>query len=398
MTLEFQKLAQDIEKMAGRVAQHRHQRAQDALTARQTLQKYTQDWPAIARALHKAETQADPKHYRGARPLNDLEPLATPVPPPTPPAQATIIATDGSQIMPDRHAAFLYYLINIGGIIYHHGRPTSPTIFSLPEIHYLEYNSAATSQSAINIERDLKEISHLARTVWENRDAQSPLLAILDQRLLYWPIGGHESASQKAVAAWGDEMSAIHHSGGLLAGYIVRPGKTSVITLLQALAAQPTFDWLTLGQRQAGWGLSDADLYADILPPGHRSPVFVDISPANERFTEQDPHNTVCFFYFNPGQFGTQIARVDIPLWVADDPDQVALLHALLYDQCRILGDYPYVLARADEMAVVGKQDQAELNFMLDLAMQRQGVHDDLTAKQASKDLARGARTRHLGP
>ena len=38
------------------------------------------------------------------------------IPAPPPPEAATIIATDGSQILPDRHAPFLYYLINIGGI------------------------------------------------------------------------------------------------------------------------------------------------------------------------------------------------------------------------------------------------------------------------------------------
>ncbi|MCA9932247.1 MAG: DNA double-strand break repair nuclease NurA, partial [Anaerolineales bacterium] len=117
----------------------------------------------------------------------------------------------------------------------------------------------------------------------------------------------------------------------------------------------------------------------------------------NDSFAEQDPANEVNFFYLNPGSSGSQIARVDIPHWVAENPDDVAAVHALIISQCRIMGDYPYVLARADEMAVVGRQDASELNFMLDVIMQRHGITADITAKQGSKDLARGGRTRHEG-
>jgi hypothetical protein len=75
----------------------------------------------------------------------------------------------------------------------------------------------------------------------------------------------------------------------------------------------------------------------------------------------------------------------------------VAQVHALVYDQCRILGDYPYALARADEMAVVGKQDQANLDMMIERHMQREGIEGNITAKLGSKNLARGGRTRHEG-
>ncbi len=44
-------------------------------------------------------------------------------------------------------------------------------------------------------------------------------------------------------------------------------------------------------------------------------------------------------------------------------------------------------------MAVIGHQDQEELNFMIDLSMQRYGIASRLTAKQGSKGLARGGKT-----
>ena len=45
--------------------------------------------------------------------------------------------------------------------------------------------------------------------------------------------------------------------------------------------------------------------------------------------------------------------------------------------------------------AVVGRQDASELNFMIDVIMERHGIRAGLTAKQSSKDIARGGRTRH---
>ena len=90
------------------------------------------------------------------------------------------------------------------------------------------------------------------------------------------------------------------------------------------------------------------------------------------------------------------MARVDIPRWVADDPAAVAFVHGLVYDQCKLMGDYPYVLARADELAVVGRYDQANLNMMIDGYMQRMGVPDALlAAKAGSKEIARAGRGRH---
>src|SRR5690606_12538372 len=135
-----------------------------------------------------------------------------------------------------------------------------------------------------------------------------------------------------------------------------------------------------------------------------RSPVFLDVSQANDRFAANDPLLADCFFYFNPasarvGGHGLrleprQLARGDIPLWIAQDLESVALVHALLSDQCRLTGYYPYVLTRAHELAVVGKLDADNLNEMIDLYMQEAGVIGSITAKQSDKDLVSGGRTR----
>ena len=405
MTLEFEKLTGKIETMAQNAAKRLQERQEFTDDLLDVLEQYADDWVVIEAALDHAGSLADPKHYRSARPFNHNLPLNAQIDPSTPPEQATIVAADGSQIMPDRHAAHLYYLINVGGFIYHHGDERAPDQFTEPELHFPQGDRGAaeflTSSGEVSIARDLKEIGTLANVSWNHRESQHPLLAILDQRLLYWPIGGPETGINEDVRQWLRAMTKLQDSGALLAGYIDRPMTTAVVTLLRSIqnVGKPPdkFDWRSLGKLSAGGGLTDAVLFSRLLEPGQRSKVFVGISNPNKRFAEFAPTHEVCFFYLNPGLNGRLIARIDIPRWVAEDETAVDAVHALIYDQCQILGDYPYAIARADEMAVIGRQDQEELNFMIDLFMQRYGIESRLTAKQSSKGLARGGKTRHKG-
>lgn len=399
MTLEFEKLTDELREIALVADRQRQKRTAQIERLLEALHTYATDWAYIDERLHLAQTRSDPKHYHSARPLTQDNPLDARIPAPVPPAEATIVATDGSQILPDRHAPFLYYLINVGGIIYYHGNGRSPHAFSQPQIQYL--GDTLIGSGEVSVQRDLQEISTLADNVIGARGEAQPILGIVDQRLLYWPIGGQEAMggnrATRAVDMWVESMTAVHNSGGLLAGYIDRPAKQAVTILLQALAADADFDWKTLGRWDSPNGVMDAALFSYLLQPGERSKLFLDISKPNELFAERDRDNQVCFFYLNPGQQGRQIARVDIPLWVAEKPEAVTAVHALIYDQCQLLGNYPYVLARADEMAVVTHREREELDLMIDLLMQEQGIESDLTGKQQSKDLARAGKTRHGG-
>ncbi|HRQ38309.1 MAG TPA: DNA double-strand break repair nuclease NurA [Chloroflexota bacterium] len=403
MTLEFERLTAEIANMAQVTAERLGQRAAARDVSQALLDRYATDWPAVRQALAEANEKADPKFYRSARPLNETEPLNAAIPAPEPPTRATIIAADGSQIRPDRHAAYLYYLINIGGLVYHHGSGQAPDQFSTPTLHYPQADGREDkfddTGGTVSIERDLAEIGMLAEKAQEYRTAVPPILAILDQRLLYWPIGPAGVAENAAVTEWGDSMTRIRQADALLAGYIDRPATGYVTTLLRSLQAldEPDFDWKSLGQREASWGLTDGHLFSQLLGPGQRSKVYVTVSEPNHKFAAQHQANEVCFFYLNPGTHGRQVARVDIPMWVAADEGMVTAVHALVYDQCQILGDYPYVLARADETAVVTYRDQEQLNFMIDVIMERYGLSHTITAKQASKNIARGGKTRHKG-
>jgi hypothetical protein len=400
MTLEFEKLTAEVEQMALNV--YERQKVRDSLLdqALAKLQAHAEEWAKVKHCLELAETQVGLKELRAARPLDSNEPLDAAVDPPPPPDQATIVATDGSQIMPDRHGAFLYSLINVGILVYYHGSADAPSQSTAPVLDYPgrdEDQAFEDRATIVGLRRDQSEIQTLARAVWEQRHARRPLLALLDQRLLYWPaVGANESEGGRVLQNWQNEMSSIQRAGGLLAGYIARSRKQSVLTMLDALdIEEPGFDLTRLTKRDQTLGLSDGALFARLLAPGQRSKVYVDVSQHNTDFRENEALNEICFFYFNPGPAGRQIARVDIPISVAQDTQAVGDIHALLHDQCQILGQYPYALTRADEIAVVGRLDQEHLDVMIENAMQRRGAAGTATAKQRTKSIARAGKTRH---
>lgn len=401
MPLEFEQLTAVLDEMAAN-ARERETTRQERLTAVLTaLRTYRTSWAELETRLDEAVSltlrATPPRPYSAAQPFDHRAPLDTAVDAPPPPPSATLIAVDGSQIVPDRHAPFVYNLVNIGGIAYFHGREHAPDTFAVPRLTFppadqLDDRSFQDGDS-VTLERDTFEMHTLAGKVGEYRASlppSEPILAIMDQRLLYVPAAEMAPAAKNdAIRAWQEGMKRIHEQSGWLIGYIDRPAKSSVITLLYALQQPPDptklEDWA---------GLTDRDLFAQVLGPGQRSKLFVDVSLANEKFKGFSPQQEICFFYLNPGQSGLDIARVDLPRWVAEDNTAVDMIHALLVHQCQILGRYPYVIARADEMAVVTQQDRERLEFLIGRKLLAEGVNPAESNKQLMKYLARSHKQR----
>jgi hypothetical protein len=70
------------------------------------------------------------------------------------------------------------------------------------------------------------------------------------------------------------------------------------------------------------------------------------------------------------------------------------LVHASVVAQARITGDYPYVLARADELAFISGPERRALDDMVTTALLRAGIPSALSPKAAYKELTRQPRRR----
>ena len=400
MALEYEKLKDQIKSMGIASAQRRDTSTQLLDMLQRKLERYAEDWDHINHSLAKLfnENLVDKQKYRAARPLFETEPLDTGIDPPQQlPDRATLIAIDGSQAIPSRHDAHMYFLINIGLIVYEHGGLETPIEYSDPRLAYLGDGVTEEAEefrsNVISVKRDMAEIETLARQVWEHKYKPAPILAILDQRLQYFPIGVNDKAqSSRYVERWVDGMNTIKSCGALLAGYIERPETGAVIQLLNTLdVGEPSFRAAGLLKRSP---IYDAALFGRILHPGQRTALFEVINGSTNYQPFLDANQEICFFYYRPPGRAA-LSRVDIPKWAAQQPEVVDQIHGLLHNQSVLGVNYPYVLTRADEIAVVRGKDRTFLDQMIAIEMAKHGIYGNTTGKQGGKNLTRSTRRNH---
>ena len=88
------------------------------------------------------------------------------------------------------------------------------------------------------------------------------------------------------------------------------------------------------------------------------------------------------FFYLHGG---AEIARVEVPDWLADDPELLALAHAMLLKQCQLGLGYPVAISEAHEQAVISGHDRAEFRRVALMLLEQRGLPTSESAKSFSK-------------
>jgi hypothetical protein len=347
--------------------------------------------------------------YRGAVPLQgDLyEDISAVFDTPPVPDRATLIGADGSQIYPNEQHPVHYYLINIGLFVYHHGGDGLPHQFTLPILayhkdHVHDRSGRVVNNRTIDARRTVREMRELGRMAWELRDEARPLLALYDNHLLFGvnpDVVGHQGIMRDYRGA----LVHLHDAGALLAGYIDNPVRSRVVVRMLYLLSLSDADVMYADLSSGGdlEGLRDTHLFDALLEPGQRSAIMVQNSPRNLEYKSGSgggPSYEIAFFYLKVSSgFRSSIARVDLPMWVARDRQAVNDLHALLVAQCAMQGrnPYPYVLTRADELAVVTGRDRAKLEELIAIELRKKGIDPTrFSAKALSKQIARSEKRR----
>ena len=125
----------------------------------------------------------------------------------------------------------------------------------------------------------------------------------------------------------------------------------------------------------------DRQLFARILKENDRSELFPSSHPSVESYYGE---HHLMFFYVNTGD---EIARVEIPAWVAKDKANVDLIHSLILDQCNKGPTYPIVLMEAHEQAVISTKDRAYFLNLMESSMESKGITFYTSQKDRSKRL-----------
>ena len=327
------------------------------------------------------------------------EPLNTTIPKPALPTNFTVLAADGSQINPNRHTRVQFCVINVGVVKMVRGSSQTPEIMTQSQL--LDYdaiylpNGGMISEGMIALKRDLREREALAELAGE---LKPPAISMTDGPLELYHENQETSEFTQTLETYIGVLSRLRDLGLITLGYVDKPGSDLIGRLLE-LVPQPGDENPIPHQRQRRFvGVSDSHLVADLLThPGDRSAMFAIYSPTAMRFgMDLLPH----FFYLNVGQVGKpHLARVEVPGWVAREPDLVGLLQAVLTEQSAIMGTrpYPYILHRAHEVAVVTMPEHQHVEEMIVSEFARRGIPvDEGSYKQYHKDLPKG-KTRYQG-
>ncbi len=130
-------------------------------------------------------------------------------------------------------------------------------------------------------------------------------------------------------------------------------------------------------------------MFSQILGEHERSAVFALQAKSAEKYKDA---LAIHFFYINVGdKKHPKIARVDVPLWVVENPSMLNALHSVLVEQSKIMGSsqqFPYFLHRAHEIAIVTHREKEEIDRLLSRDILSRGSQlGEKSPKQSAKDL-----------
>lgn len=388
MPVNYQDLYTRIKEIGAGAKERRKKKKDAQAQARDLLARYDSKLEVLRAKLEAAK--AVDANIRCASPLD--ENLASSHPPPDTVIQATLIAADGSQINPDRHAAVQFGLVNVGAIIMKLDSGEAPTLSTESELLYgddLLPNGIPMSDGMVAIKRDLAERKKLEDL---SKDLAGRVVTFTDGPIELWGARGEDAnAYHDIIEKYKSVLSRLQARDVITAGYVDKPSADLVVRLLEIMLAnneqlQKLRDFHPLRSVSDRWLFGERE--NPLLKPGHRSAVFKIQSSSDKTYKGV---LEIHFFYLNVGTEGHPWpVRVEIPRWVVDDKEKLNLLHAVLVQQCRMMGSrpYPYLLHRAHETAVVKGEEKQQIEQMLTLELRRNNEElDDGSNKQSAKDL-----------
>lgn len=396
--LDRLKLMQQVGQFSGQL---QHQLSQDLVLAQQA-------WAQIA-AQHQLDPAITTVRTPWSLPTWDAQfPLAHTNLITNLPAAYTMIATDGSQVYPDRQMGTNCFLLNVGAVQLQYGAPSKVQLSSEPSMYHGATDLDGLSlvelvdckRQELELERGLALM--LAAQQLQKSPAQPvsvarantpqgtelsgvsanstpPLLFLIDGALIFWQLD-HGRAARAKQLFWDKYLAVLHTFYAqqmLCAGYISLPNSKELVNLLrqQLCGTQPEL----LQQPKLLSFINDVHVASFYLPTGAYSVLFQHHGPLSLLYPENlRPY----FVYFNTG---TEIARVEFPAWIAQQPALVATIMQCIADQVQKGRGYPLCLAEAHVQAVVSSTEREFFYQLLERAGQQQGQSLTISRKLLRK-------------
>ena len=389
----------DLAKLAGQIPGISQHLFQEAKVSRQRLlraQALLQE--ILVRQAELVETQKQWRDRLIFSAATPVEPLDTRIDISSPPQSHSVFATDGSQMSPSHHEIAYCYLINVGRVMLHYGQSLLPLLDSLPEVFYKPEDLYVSKQWGIRTEewmgyrRTVSEAQALTEMAcrWVNPPGahDQPTLALVDGSLILWfleglPLEAREQIMPPILSSW-EQLQA---SNVPVAGYVSASRSMEGINFLRLQACPHEVpNCMTYCSEhenapcQVVEPLRDASLSVHLLEPGQRGPLWCSSLRILDLYHEAQK------VYFCYVHVGTEIARVEVPAWVAEDSDLLSQTLSIVLAQVYKGFGYPVALAEAHNQAVVRGGDRARFFALLEQQMIRAGLKNVGTSyKEARK-------------
>ncbi len=335
-----------------------------------------------------AETGGD---YRSTSPL------------PAIPSDYSVVATDGSFVSPDRHSPARFFLLNTSTVFLEYGSRSIAEIGTTPELRYKDEDLVVPGDpqrtridgAILGFLRAIEELKAASRCL-EGRTGAT--VALQDGTLILWQLQPQsEHVKEWVLRQFVGVLDEFRRRDQPVAAYISAPGANELMNMLRVSVCDFPERGLEINcdhcRTQAGRtpacdilpNVPDRALLTAIarLQPGERTAVYHSRSSILKEYDRDDSGDQkICFFYLNAGR---EIARVEIPQWVAADLDHLDLVHSVIYDQCNLGRGYPVVLQEAHEAAVLSMADRRMIELAVEEALSNVGIVPLPTGKDGSK-------------
>jgi len=386
MPLQLEVLSQGVERLAAQATDVASQELLEEVRGR--LRRVDVE------ALRTKLRTRDPRFpWLTAIPTGDTMGTAHSAPLPLPPF--SVVATDGSNIPPDRHSPVRFYVLNISQATLTYGSHPDASLRAITDLACREEDLYINPErehvpiegARLGTKMAVAELEALWGAVQE---VQPPVLGLVDGSLILWGLQNEERSVQSAFL--GEYLSAMDNfrqAGIPLISYISYPGGQDVanslrVSLCDGHPAQCGSCTLPPSEQELCQFLAtvrDRQIFAGLLEAGQRSDIFESTSAILDRYGE----HRIQFLYLHNGD---EVVRLEAPQWVMRDEGLRDLVQGLVLDQCqRSAGypSYPPVLQEAHEQAVISTGERMLMEEMVARALAARGIVYIRSAKESSK-------------
>jgi len=319
------------------------------------------------------------------------------------------IGTDGSQVFSSAHEFSSASLINIGSVVipyFNQSVPvrlaSEPTVYnSSDDITTIDTEDKISDEDLISYERTLKEIEELTKLCRNYKKHGLPIVAMLDGTLIHWHLKTFNNIYvEHFIQRFSKAILELKEHRIPLISYISSSRSNDIINMLRiykcpyekvdcrknchgvpskSLPCNPSQNYKSILDRK----LIEKYLVEKQASNGTRTAIF----KSNNSILELYPSDIkVCFFYFHTGY---EVARVEIPAYVANDNQLLHLAHNALKLQCKVGFGYPVVLSEAHNQAVVSKKDrQIFYDLLKEHYLKQSGAKVNLSTKELRKRIS----------